>query len=206
MSGPLDPYRTAPVGAHTPVRRPHSADVGTHLVVLALTVVGLWALELADFLVWQGGLDAWGIRPRSWEGLGHILTAPFFHAGFAHLAANTMPLIVLGWLVMIRRTWDFGLVALVAALVSGLGIWLLGGDQTIHLGASGVIFGFLGYLLGRAYFERSLTAIFLAVTAAILYGGLLFGVLPGQVGVSWLGHSFGLLGGLLAAALMAQRS
>jgi membrane associated rhomboid family serine protease len=175
------------------------------VVIIAGVVMALWLLELADFLVWQGGLDAYGIRPRTWQGLGHVLTAPFFHAGFSHLAANTLPLIILGWLVMVRRTSDFVVVALVAGLVSGLGIWLLGGARTIHLGASGVIFGFLGYLLARAYFERSVSALLLAVVALALYSGLLWGVLPWQPGVSWLGHLFGLLGGGLAAYLLADR-
>lgn len=177
----------------------------SHALILAVTVALLWGIEVADVLFWQGGLDAYGIRPRTWQGLGHVLIAPLFHVGFAHLAANTLPLVILGWLVMLRRTWDYFIVALVSALVSGLGIWLFGGSRTIHLGASGVIFGFLGYLLGRAYFERSIAALVLALVAGALYGGLIWGVLPGQAGVSWLGHFFGLLGGGLAAFLLADR-
>jgi membrane associated rhomboid family serine protease len=124
--------------------------------------------------------------------------------GFGHLAANTVPLIVLGWLVMLRRTRDFIVVTLVSVLVSGLGIWLFGGANTIHLGASGVIFGLLGALLARAYFERSWVALGLAIVAGLLYGGMLWGVLPGAPGVSWLGHFFGFVGGVLAARLLAD--
>ena len=180
--------------------------VGQQVRLLLSLVLLLWGLEIADLLFWRGELDAYGIRPRTWAGLGHILLAPWFHVGLAHLAANTLPLIILGWLVMLRRTGDFWVVALVSALVSGLGIWLLGGSDTIHLGASGVIFGLLGYLLARAYFERSLGALGVALAAGILYGGLLWGVLPGQPGISWLGHFFGLWGGVLAAWLLAERA
>jgi membrane associated rhomboid family serine protease len=176
------------------------------LFLLAGVVALLWLLELADLLFWHGGLDGWGIRPRTWQGLGHILTAPLMHAGFRHLTANTVPLVVLGGLVMLRRTTDFFIVALVAGVVSGLGVWLFGGSQTLHLGASGVIFGLLGYLLARAYFERSAAALLGALAAGVLYGGLLWGVLPTQQGVSWLGHLFGLLGGGLAAFLLADRA
>jgi membrane associated rhomboid family serine protease len=184
-------------------RRPNT---GQQVMLLLVVVAVLWFLEIADALIWQGGLDAYGIRPRTWAGLGHILIAPFLHAGIAHLAANTVPLFILGWLVMLRRTSDFFTVSLIAALVSGLGVWLLGGSATIHVGASGVIFGYLGYLLGRAYFERSLTALLMAVVAGLLYGGMVWGVLPLQPGVSWLGHLFGLVGGALAAYLLADRA
>ena len=92
----------------------------------------------------------------------------------------------------------------VSALVSGLGIWLFGGSRTIHLGASGVIFGLLGALLARAYFERSWAALGLALVALFLYGGMLWGVLPGTLGVSWLGHFFGFVGGALAARMLAD--
>lgn len=187
----------------TPRRRAH---VGQHVTLLLLVIAVLWFLEIADLLIWHGGLDAYGIRPRTAAGLRHIFIAPFLHAGIAHLAANTVPLFILGWLVMLRRTSDFFVVSLIAALVSGLGVWLLGGDNTVHVGASGVIFGYLGYLLGRAYFERSLSALLIALVAGLLYGGMIWGVLPLQPGVSWLGHLFGLIGGAQAAYLLANRT
>jgi membrane associated rhomboid family serine protease len=178
--------------------------LGRHFALLAMIVAVLWLIEIFDQLFFFVRLDAYGIRPRTWHGLGQILVAPWLHLGFAHLAANTVPLVVLGWLVMLRRMRDFLVVVLVSALVSGLGIWLFGGAHTIHLGASGVIFGLLGALLARAYFERSWAALALAVVAVFLYGGMLWGVLPGTPGVSWLGHLFGFAGGILAARLLAD--
>lgn len=196
-------YNLLPTRSEHPITRA-GRHLGRHAALLAGIVAVLWCLELLDqLLVWQS-LDRFGIRPRTWSGLGQILIAPWLHVGFGHLAANTLPLIVLGWLVMLRRTRDFIVVALVAALVSGLGIWLFGGSRTIHLGASGVIFGLLGALLARAYFERSWLALLLAIVAGLLYGGMLWGVLPGTPGVSWLGHFFGFVGGVLAARLVVD--
>ncbi len=182
------------------------AGLGAQVTILLVVVALLWFLEITDILIWRGGLDTFGIRPRTWSGLGHIFIAPFLHAGIAHLAANTVPLFILGWMVMLRRTSDFFIVSFIAALVSGLGVWLFGGANTITIGASGVIFGYLGYLVGRAYFEHSLTALLIAVVAGLLYGGMVWGILPLQPGVSWLGHLFGLIGGALAAYLLADRA
>lgn len=196
-------YDISPNRPEHPVTRA-SRHLGRHVALLAAIVVILWFLEILDQFIVREGLDGLGIRPRTWNGLGQILIAPWLHVGFAHLTANTLPLLILGWLVMLRRTRDFVVVALVSALVSGLGIWLFGGARTIHLGVSGVIFGLLGALLARAYFERSWVALGLAIIAGFLYGGMLWGVLPGTPGVSWLGHFFGFAGGVLAARLLVD--
>lgn len=196
-------YDLSPSRADHPVTRV-SRHLGRHVLLLVTLVAILWAIEIVDQLIFGGRLDGFGIQPRTWRGLGQILIAPWLHVGFGHLVANTVPLVVLGWLVMLRRMRDFVVVALVSALVSGLGIWLFGGARTIHLGASGVIFGLLGALLARAYFERSWAALGLALIAGFLYGGMLWGVLPGAPGVSWLGHFFGFAGGVLAARLLAD--
>ncbi len=168
-------------------------------VILGLLVAILWWVEIIDAVVLRGALDNFGVQPRTLGGLQAIVMAPWLHAGFGHLLANTVPLIVLGWLVMLRRTTDFFIVALAAALVSGFGIWLFGGPHTIHLGISGVIFGLLGFLLARGYFEHSILSIVLAAMAILLYGGMLWGVLPLQQGVSWQGHLFGFAGGVAIA-------
>jgi membrane associated rhomboid family serine protease len=189
--------------------RPPAAEVRRAFLrqaaILAGVVALLWLLELVDLLIFRGRLDALGIQPRSLDGLRGILFAPFLHASFAHLAANTIPFVVLGWLVMLRSTSDFFMVAAVSAVTSGLGAWLLGGPRTVHVGISGVIFGFLGYLLARGIYERRLGSIVLALIALVLYGGALWGVLPLRAGVSWQGHLFGFFGGWLVA-FFATRS
>ncbi|MBW7881738.1 MAG: rhomboid family intramembrane serine protease [Caldilineaceae bacterium] len=164
------------------------------------TIVGvLWLIEIVDWLFLRGALDGQGIRPRTLAGLQGVVLAPFLHAGFGHLLANTIPLVILGWLVMMRRTLDFFWVGFGALVLSGLGIWLFGGAESVHLGISGIVFGFFGYLLSRAYYERSLLAILLGVLAFFVYGGMLWGLLPLQAGISWQGHLFGFVGGVVVA-------
>ncbi|MFZ4847647.1 MAG: rhomboid family intramembrane serine protease [Caldilinea sp.] len=173
--------------------------------ILGTLVVGLYLIELTDWLVLDGALDGWGIQPRTLGGLQAIVVAPWLHAGFGHLFANTIPLLVLGWFVMVRQINDFFWVVLVSLLTSGAGIWLLGGEASIHLGSSGVIFGLFGYLLARGYRERTLVALGIAAAALLFYGGMLWGLLPLHPEVSWQGHLFGFLGGA-SLAWHPQRS
>ncbi len=180
----------------------------TPLIILGTLLAVMWAVEFVDWMLPKipsgqlQTLDVYGIEPRMTGEYWRIAAAPFLHAGFRHLIANSIPLLVLGYLVIIRNRWHFPLVFVTATVVSGLGVWLFGSANTIHIGASGVIFGFMGYLLGRGFFERSIVSILFGVVALLLYGSILMGVLPGQQGVSWLGHLFGLLGGVLIAYLL----
>ncbi|PSP15914.1 MAG: rhomboid family intramembrane serine protease [Cyanobacteria bacterium QS_8_64_29] len=184
-----------------PDRRPNALGrtLAAQMSILGSVLAAMWCLELADQLLLQGWLDRFGIVPRSWLGLRGIVLAPFLHGSLAHLAANTVPLAVLGWLVMLPRTSDFWLVSAAAALVGGAGTLLLGAPQTVHLGASTLIFGYLGFLLLRGYFQRNALSIVLSLGVAALYGSALLGVLPLQPGVSWQSHLFGFLGGALTA-------
>jgi membrane associated rhomboid family serine protease len=175
-----------------------------HALLLGALVAALWGIELVDWLVLHNTLDGLGIQPRTLGGLQAIVVAPWLHAGFGHLLANTIPLVVLGWFVMLRDTRDFAIVFLASLLASGLGIWLFGGAATIHLGISGVVFGLFGYLLARGYYERSIVAIVLAVVAFLVYGGMAWGMLPLQHGVSWQGHLFGFIGGVVVAYLQVR--
>lgn len=176
-------------------------------VIVLLGLVGLmWGIEIADQLFFrpflQTTLDVYGIIPRTSIGLRGILFAPFLHGSFAHLIGNTVPFLVLGWLVMLRETSDFFWVTIIAGFVSGLGTWLFG-SSGVHIGASGVIFGYLGYLLLRGFFERSALSVAISLGVGTLYGSLLWGVFPIQYGISWEGHLFGFIGGVLAAWLLA---
>ncbi len=162
-----------------------------------------WGLEAVDQFVVARPLDHYGIRPRELDGLWGILCAPLLHGGFGHLAANTVPFLVLGWFVLAGRKGDFFLVSAIVIVLGGAGVWLMAPAESVHIGASGLIFGYLGFLLSRGLFERSLGSILIAVVVGLLYGGLVFGVLPGEPGVSWQGHLFGFVGGAIAAKLLA---
>ena len=200
----------------SPKRGPKRSILGEfrlQVVTLSATVSTLWGLEIVDQLIFQNvqryGLDRFGIIPRTVEGLRGIVFAPLLHGDFAHLIANTVPLIVLGWLIMLRGVGDWLLVTVITAVAGGFGTWLIGdifrpGLPGLHIGASGVIFGYFGFLLARGYFERSFVSIGFSVLVAFLYGGIIFGVLPGQPGISWEGHLCGFLGGVLAAWLLTK--
>lgn len=176
----------------------------TQATILGGLLLLIWVLEIIDFLIFQGALNRYGIRPRSLRGLSGILLAPFLHGSFKHLAANTMPLVTLGWLVMLQDIRYFFFVTVVTTFVSGLGVWLFGATRSVHLGASGLIFGYLGFLLLYGYFERSLWTGMMSLFVGLCYGGLIWGILPSRRGVSWQGHLFGFVGGILAARLLSQ--
>lgn len=180
-------------------------ELKTQFMILGGFIALMWIVEIVNLLFLGGTLNAYGIRPRSIIGLRGILFAPFLHAGLAHLIANTIPFLTLGWLTMLRETSDFFVVTAVTMVVGGLGTWLIGSPYSIHIGASGLIFGYLGFLLLRGYFERSVSAIVFSLIVGVFYGGLIWGVLPLQYGISWQGHLFGFIGGGLAARLLARK-
>lgn len=175
------------------------------MAVTALLIAGVWAQELIDAVAFGGGLDRYGIQPRVPETFWHVLSAPFLHAGFGHLIANTVPLAVLAFMSAVRNLWRFLAATLVIAVLGGTLVWGLGRGGSVHLGASELIFGYLAYLLGVGWWERTPAAIGVAVVAFVLYGGILWGVLPGNPYVSWEAHLFGFLAGLVAAALLHGR-
>jgi membrane associated rhomboid family serine protease len=179
-------------------------ELKLHGWMLAVPLAVMWIVQLVNAVTLHA-LDRFGIHPRELSGLLGILFAPFLHGGFGHLLANTVPFLVFGWLILLHDVSDFVIVSILAMLVGGLGTWLTGAPGSVHIGASGVIFGYFGFLLLRGWFRRSFGAILLSLVMGILYGGLLFGVLPGQSGISWQGHLFGFLSGGLSAYLLARR-
>ena len=191
------------------MRNSRMRDVGNtfkaQMTLLGGFVLVFWVLEVLDQVVFQGRLDRFGILPRTAVGLRGIVFGPFLHAGFGHVLANTIPFLALGWLVMVRSRRDFWVVTGVTAVVSGAGIWLTGPSRTVHIGASGLIFGYFGYLLLRGYFERSLQALSLSLLVLFLYGSMIWGVLPQRLGVSWQAHLFGFIGGGVAAYWLSRR-
>jgi membrane associated rhomboid family serine protease len=181
-----------------------SGELKTQFKILGSCVFVFWAVVIVNELLFRGRLNALGILPHHLIGLRGILFAPFLHGGFYHVAANTLPFLVLGWFVMLRNINDFYFVSFMSALIGGLGTWLLGRPDSVHIGASGVIFGYLGYLLFRGYFERSFVAIAISVIVAMIYGGLVWGVLPTRAYISWEGHLFGFIGGIIAAKMLSE--
>jgi membrane associated rhomboid family serine protease len=178
-------------------------EIKTQAIILATFVAIFWLLEILDQFVFRGSLDIFGIIPHQVIGLRGILFAPFLHGDFSHLIANTVPFLILGWLVMLQETSDFFVVTGLTMLVGGLGVWLFAAPGSIHIGASILIFGYLGFLLLRGYFQRNIPSILLSILVFLLYGGTIWGVLPSRPGISWQGHLFGFLGGVLAAKLIA---
>ncbi|AKE66618.1 MAG: rhomboid family intramembrane serine protease [Microcystis sp. M048S1] len=178
-------------------------EIKTQAIILATFVAIFWLLEILDQFVFRGSLDIFGIIPHQVIGLRGILFAPFLHGDFPHLIANTVPFLILGWLVMLQETSDFFIVTGLTMLVGGLGVWLFAAPGSIHIGASILIFGYLGFLLLRGYFQRNIPSILLSILVFLLYGGTIWGVLPSRPGISWQGHLFGFLGGVLAAKLIA---
>ncbi|GEA25741.1 hypothetical protein MiAbW_00278 [Microcystis aeruginosa NIES-4325] len=178
-------------------------EIKTQAIILATFVAIFWLLEILDQFVFRGSLDFFGIIPHQVIGLRGIIFAPFLHGDFPHLIANTVPFLILGWLVMLQETSDFFIVTGLTMLVGGLGVWLFAAPGSIHIGASILIFGYLGFLLLRGYFQRNIPSILLSILVFSLYGGTIWGVLPSRPGISWQGHLFGFLGGVLAAKLIA---
>jgi membrane associated rhomboid family serine protease len=188
--------------APTPVRARPSA-LGA-LVVIGLFVAALWAIEVVDVML-GNALDDEGVQPREQEGLLGILLAPLLHVGWGHLAANSVPLLGLGFLILLSGVGHWLEVTAVVWVVGGVGVWLTGPDNTVHIGASVLVFGWLVHLIVRGLFTLRIGQIALGVVIFLVYGGALWGVLPGAPGVSWQGHLFGAVGGALAAWLTADR-
>jgi membrane associated rhomboid family serine protease len=172
--------------------------------VVAAFVALLWVIEIVD-VVGGGDLDRYGIEPRSEDGLIGIAVAPLLHSGWTHLEANSVPLLLLGLIVAVVSTARFFGVLAWAWVVSGMGVWLVAPSHSVTVGASGLVFGLLAYLLVVGFLERRAVGILVSVGVFLLYGGVLLGVLPGQPGVSWQGHLFGAAGGVLAAYHLANR-
>ena len=173
-------------------------------IVVGCFVALLWVLEVLD-TVSGNRLDAYGVRPRTDEGLVGVVVAPTLHFGFDHLISNTVPVLVLGFLALATGVARGVAATAVIWVVAGMGVWLVGDSLSNHAGASALVFGWIVYLAVRGFLNRSWGQVAVGLVVLLAYGSVLWGVLPGQPGVSWEGHLFGAVGGAVAARLVVVR-
>lgn len=184
-------------------RRAFWAELRRDARIIVGVLAALWAILIVNAAFFQGGLNNLGVVPRTTRGLLGILFMPVLHGGVSHLFGNSIGIALLGGMVILREEADFWIVTATGWLIAGLGTWTFGRAST-HVGYSGVIFAYFGYLLFTGLFERKAGAILLSLVSLAAWGGMVFGVLPGQPGISWEGHLFGFIGGAIAAWLLAR--
>ena len=163
-------------------------------------VILFWLIEIINLMSGYE-LNKIGLLPRSISGLKGILLAPFLHSGIGHLILNTIPFSILGGLVLLKGTRPFFKVSIFIVILGGAGVWLFG-RSAYHIGASGLIYGYFGYLVAKGWYEKSLSSIFIALAVLFLYSWMLWGVFPVSVFISWEGHLFGLIAGILSAKFL----
>ena len=186
------------------------------IILLLIFVAVIWVVYLVNSLLFDGSLNRYGLSPMAlpyrWlsefepslpylaGSLRGILLSPLLHGSFSHLMSNTFPLLLLGGFVAIRGAKTLIGVSLLVIVLGGLLVWVVG-RPAVHIGASGLVFGYFGFLVAQGWYERSIVSIVVAVGVLLLYGGIIFGVLPQSGFISWEGHLFGLIAGVLAARI-----
>jgi membrane associated rhomboid family serine protease len=190
------------------------------IILLLIFVAVIWVVYLVNSLLFDGSLNRYGLSPMAlpyrWlsefepslpylaGSLRGILLSPLLHGSFSHLMSNTFPLLLLGGFVAIRGAKTLIGVSLLVIVLGGLLVWIVG-RPAIHIGPSGLVFGYFGFLVAQGWYERSIVSIVVAVGVLLLYGGIIFGVLPQSGFISWEGHLFGLVAGVLAARISRQQ-
>lgn len=198
------------MGKGTEMVRQQAGELKTAVVQGAVPIAGglgaMWVASAVNWVVFAGGLSAHAITPWTLDGLLGIAVAPFLHGSLAHLTANSIAFVMLAPLTMLRKRMDFWVVTLGGALSSGLLTWVLGGVGTVHLGVSGVLFAYLGFLMARGVFQRSIPTLLFSAFMVWMFGGALWGLFPvlAGVGISWQGHLGGFLGGVFLARVLGN--
>ncbi|WP_433572127.1 rhomboid family intramembrane serine protease [Streptomyces sp. CA-251247] len=187
-----------------PERR-RSARIRAAALLMAGWVALLWVLEAIDTASGHA-LDSYGIVSREPSELGDVVPSAFIHFGFAHVAANTVPLLVFGFIAALSGIRHFLAVSLLIVVVDGLGVWLVSRSNTNTAGASGLIFGLFGYLVVRGFVDRKLLEVGVGLLIGAIWGSsILLGISPSNTEVSWQGHLFGLVAGIAAAFVFRRR-
>ena len=191
----------------TPARKTGSvvdaARISSGIKLLVVLVGLMWLSEIVDTAL-HGRLDRYGIIAREPDGLFGIVTAPFLHLGFGHLISNTLPLVTLGAIIAVSGALRLFSVTAIVTTVGGLGTWLISPPHTITIGASGLVFGYAAYLVARGIFNRRIGQIAIGVIVILVWGSALLGGLLPQDGISWQGHLFGGIAGILSAWILAD--
>ncbi len=177
------------------------------VAVLGVVVVLMWLIEAINTLD-SNHLDSDGILPRSIDHLWGIFTAPFIHASWQHLIANTVPFVFMGLIIAFQGAKRFALVTLIVIVVGGIGTWLVSPAHTSNgypvytIGASGVVFGYATYLFTRGFFNRNILELLIGLVVGVIWGGALWSSVVPHTGISWQGHVCGAIGGVVAAYLL----
>ncbi|RED18807.1 rhomboid family intramembrane serine protease [Pontivivens insulae] len=179
----------------------HTRTALRRLGLLGLFVAVLWGIQVLNWLSGYYLNLAFGLIPRHVSGLDGVVGMPLLHGNFAHLTANTPPILIMGTLLAVTATRALREVNAVIVGLGGALVWLFG-SSAIHVGASGLIFGWFGFLIVRGFVDRSVVTLVSALIIGLLYGSFVWGVLPGQVGISWEAHLFGAIAGAVAAIVI----
>ena len=166
---------------------------------IIIFIMVIWIVEIAN-AVSDYRLSYLGIDPRSITGLPGILLSPLIHHGIEHVAMNTVPILILGLLMSVKYNQHLFRISLFIIIFGGLAVWLLG-RPSLHVGASGLIFGYFGFLLAGGLYGRNVGSLLIAVITVLLYGSMIWGILPLQPYVSWEAHLFGFISGVVAARI-----
>lgn len=181
---------------------PRGFGVGLRTALLYLLLI--WAVFIVNAMLFQGNLLYYGIHPRETSTIWHIFTSPLLHANYTHLVGNSFTGAFFCFLVAYSGKRVFWEVTTIVTILGGLGVWFFGGVGTNHVGASGLIYGWLAYLIIRGIFNRSFSQFILGAFLAMTYSGLVWGIFPGTPGVSWQAHLFGALAGVVAGAVITS--
>jgi membrane associated rhomboid family serine protease len=175
------------------------------LILMAGFAAVLWIVQILNAID-DYRLDRFGLKPREFDGLWGVVTMPFLHSSYGHLLSNSIPVILIGWVVLLAGVSTWATVTGLVVVGGGVLTWLVGPGDSVIVGASGLVFGWLGYLLARAYFSRRLKWIVVAVLVLVFFGTLLFGLFPSiNSDVSWQAHVCGFVAGIGTGALLHPR-
>ena len=165
----------------------------------------LWILEIIDQVLLNRKLDSLGLQPGNWDYWQGILLMTFLHGDLYHLLNNTIGLIIFGSLLLSKNQADLYYASIGAILGCGLAVMFLGEPGSVHIGASGLVFGWWSFLIARGFYQRNFRSILVALLMIFFFGGMIYGILPGQPGISWQGHLGGAIGGIVGARFTTNK-